>query len=407
MNESSFFNQATNGSGKETAKKDEKFSREEFDVLVRNIEIPSASEFEKKPKIEISDQGLEQLEGLEKGIEVLKEGTGVMVVVRCWNKKPDEIKTFVERMEKFKKNIPNLQGVILVINNEGEKDNITEKSLTESLADKKSEIPIVPIKVQNYTWTSGLNSAVGILNEMALKNDVPTDNIRVMNISFGVDLDEQELKTCNDDIEKNQFVVTARKTSEGANPFEKKEMGEDLWKKFKDILRFPNEAELAELAYTMRNTFNVISLKNIVDLGGFNPLCNGEGRKFSTTQPNPFFRHLDSMKESPVSIKGMEDVEFFMRLILGSLQSGDNTVIKELRKAMDNPVFYTDYDWNKMHEVSKIRKIGNEMTALSLIFSGLATKESVRTGKDGERKTVGLVKKMYVPKSMQDFYLRK
>jgi hypothetical protein len=62
---------------------------------------------------------------------------------------------------------------------------------------------------------------------------------------------------------------------------------------------------------------------------------------------------------------------------------------------------------NKLHELKKIKKIGNEMTALSLIISGLASRESVRVGKNGERINVGLAKKMNVPKSMQDFYLRK
>src|SRR4030042_740584 len=310
MNESNFFSQPAKPKTdpeKEAVKKDEKFSQERLDDILKNIEIAPKSEFEKKPRIEISEQGLEQLGHLEKSVEALKNKIGAVAVARCWNKTPDEMKTFIERIDKFKKNIPNLQGVILAINKESEKDNATEKSLSEVSSEKKSEIPIVPIKVENYTWTSGLNSAIGILNEIALKNDVPTDNIRVMNLSFGVDLNEDELALCNKNIKEERFIVTARKTSDGSNPFEKKGSGENLWKKFKDMLRFPNEAELAELSYTMRNTFTVISLKDIVDLGGFNPLCNGDDRKFLTNQPNPFFKHLDSMKESPVSIKGMEE----------------------------------------------------------------------------------------------------
>lgn len=376
--------------------------------IISSIDLNWENEEKEKPSVIISDFWAEEFKYLEDQFDTEKvEWLGIVAVVRCWNKSEADLIEFLKKVQKFKKTMPDLKGLFISINNNWEKDNVTESNLQKAMKVVQIGIPIVPIGINGYSWTAWLNAPTALINQICIWQNVDIEKIRVMNLSFGVDITDEELKKCNENIHNNRYTLTARNTSDGANPFSKNENGTQLWKKFKEIMRYPNETDLAELAYTMRNTFNIIPLCDIINLWGFNPLCNGESREFSTNQPNPFFNHTGNSRETKVTIRGMEDAEFFMRLILSALKIGKMEIIKQLRVSMDNPIFYDDKDWNRMHELNKIKKIGNEMTALSLIISWLATKESISTWRAGERKTRGLIKGMSVPKVMQDFYLRK
>lgn len=366
-----------------------------------NIEM----EGQKKPKLSASEYAGEQFSDLEKSFDSLslEKGPSVVAVVRCWNKKEKDLAEFLERIERFKQSMPSLRGVLLVINKDGEKNgSVTEESLKMALGQMNISVPVVPLQVEGYSWTAGLNSGAAVLNEMCLEKGIDRKDLRVANFSFDTDLDEEGLKKCSDSIQENEFVVTARKTSDGESPFVSGHGGGELWDRFKKMLRSPRAAKLSELAYTMRNTFNVIALEDIISMGGFNPLCNGEA--FTSNHPEP----LSQMKRpEEVAIAGMEDIEFFMRLVFRALQKGDVSMLKELRTAMDDPVFYRDTSWENLHELKKIDKIGNEMIALSLILSELSGKKTFPTQNAGETKTIGLVKDFYVPRVMQDFALRK
>ncbi len=384
--------------------------------LLRSIEIESGAGGS-KPHLALSEfgeQGMSSLDAALSSAKEVKEDKEPMVVaiVRCWNKSATDLKEFIERVRKIKENIPGLQGVFLSVNQEGDKGGVTEKNLQELLAESpEAPVPIIPLSIENYTWTSGLNSATAVLNELCLRDGVGRDDVRVMNLSFDTDLDPEELKKTDQLIKERDYVFTARKTSTGESPFEGggngKTQGEKIWEKFTEILRDPNSTDLSELAYSMRNTFNVIKLSDVVAMGGFNPMANGEARKFSPASPNPAFFYNYDARDVKVSIKGMEDAEFFMRLILNALKQGDISVLKEFRKSFDEPVLYEDKSWDKLGELKKIRKISNEMIALSLILSGMATKEYSSTARPGEKRVTGLVKDFYVPKAMQDFYLRR
>jgi len=367
-----------------------------------------SDENKKKPSISISSFWAEEFKSLENEFKLENfDGVGVVAVVRCWNKSKNELIDFLNKIEKFKKNIPNLKWVFVSINNDWEEDNFTESNLRGAIWEVSTSIPIVPIGVDLYSWTAWLNAPVSLMNEICIGNWINLENIRMMNLSFWVDISEDQLSECNSNISENKYILTARKTSDSENPFQDKWGSKELWDKFINIFRFPNEADLTELAYTMRNTFNVIPLSDIINLWGFNPLCNGESREFSTNNPNPFFNHIGKKKETKVVIRWMEDAEFFMRLILEAISSGKVSIIKELKKSMDNPIFYDDNDWKNTHELKKIRKVGNEMQALWLIISGLATKEVIPTWNNGEHRVIWLTKWMYIPKWMQDFYLNK
>ncbi|MGE4444212.1 MAG: hypothetical protein AB7E37_04440 [Candidatus Altimarinota bacterium] len=370
----------------------------QVDGILKGVELKDRNE--SKPGLSVSDFGIQELSKLEENIQ----GGGVVAVVRCWNKSEDDIASFLERVQKIYKYIPHLKGIFVSINFDAEEQGLTQQNLQRVLSVNPMDLPIIPINIHGYSWTSGLNAPVAILNELSKNQNVDTALIRVMNLSFGVDIPEEELVKLSQNIKENKYVITARRTSDQDTPFVSQR---ELWEKFKGILRSPNETDLTELAYTMRNTFNVIPLQDIVKLGGFNPLCNGDSREFNTTQPSPFYKHIGVSKETKVTIRGMEDSEFFMRLILSSLHSGDISMLKEFKQAMESVVYYDDYDWNKMHELKKIGKIGNEMNALSLIISGLATRESIHNPKTGEFKTLQLLKDLSLPTLMQDFYLRK
>lgn len=382
---------------------------ESVEVPHKNIQgILGAVNFEtedqNKPKIYASEYAGEQFEVLEKSFDTVsqEDEPSVVAVVRGWNKKIESLKEFLERIEKFKQHIPNLKGVLIIINKGGEKDGFTEENLKTIFSEMKGSVPVIPLQVEKYSWTAGLNAGAAILNEMCLEKGIDRKDLRVANISFDTDLDEDELEKCNNDIRGNEFVVTARKTSEGESPFVGGHGDGELWDRFKNMLRSPRAAKLSELAYTMRNTFNVISLEDIVSMGGFNPLCNGEA-----FTPNRSESFSQMKRPEEVAIAGMEDVEFFMRLVFRALQNGEKGMLKELKVAMDNPVFYKDKAWASLHELKKIDKIGNEMMALSFILSDFSTKKTVPTRHSGETRTVGLVKDFYVPGVMQDFSLRR
>lgn len=119
----------------------------------------------------------------------------------------------------------------------------------------------------------------------------------------------------------------------------------------------------------MRNTCNIIPLDVLVKMGGFNPLCNGDAHIFSS--PSVPFSHYQPQGLQKFSIRGMEDIEFFKRLFFHS-STANTTELRELYKAMENVIFYTDKSWNKLDELEKIKKISNEMAGLSLIIAGIA-----------------------------------
>jgi hypothetical protein len=364
-----------------------------LEEMISVVDIHEKDGEVEKPSISFSDFGVREFRNLESSLDGEGgEQMNIFAVVRCWNKSEQDLVDFLKKVQNIRKSIPHLKGVFISVNSDGEKDNLTESNLEKAMKAVTLGIPVVPIGVKNYSWTAGLNAPVAMLNEVCLGKQIDLEKVRVMNMSFGVEISDEDLKKCNKELSDGRYILTARMTADASSPFAQRGSGQELWNKFKSIMRNPNEADLAELAYTMRNTMNIIPLADIVRLGGFNPVCNGKTRHFEGG-------------EREVTIQGMEDAELFMRLILSALRSGDMYILKNLRRSMDNPIFYNDIDWNRMHEVGKIRKIGNEMKALALIMSGKAGKDSV-PNVNGGREVVSLDGDMHIPESRQDFRLR-
>lgn len=320
--------------------------RARFIQLKSSIEFKSAHT--QKPSIEISDLGLSELSSIEKGVaDITSDGhTGLVAVMRGWNLDSQTVNDITQRMNKIKECIPALKGIFFVINGDGEINNITEESLRGVIQSGKNQMPIAPIKVYNYTWTAGLNSAAAIMNEIALDKQIDRDKIKMLNISYGVSLEQEELLKCKKSVEDDRFIMTIRNTDNQGLTAEKQD-NELLWDKFKQLLRNPNDADLGYALRSMRNTFNIFTLSDIVKYGGFNP--------------------------ATVPLGSMEDADFLMRMILNALKSGNTEMIREFKKALTNPIAYTDQRWLEL----KHKKDPSETAALKKILSGMAIGEKI------------------------------
>lgn len=359
----------------ETMGSRESFGRSRLENLLEKIEVEG--EKETTPKIIFSDYGLEGLGELSRDLEGPNQEQ-LVAVIRCWNKNTDQLKDLSSRIKKMKEHLPGLAGVFLIINNEGEKGNATEESLELAGGEASFGVPIVPFRVENYTWTAGLNSGVALLNEISKEKGLDENKIRVVNMSFDTDLTEDELDKLNKEIEAQRFVFTERETGDGKPPIS--ERGGKLWEKFVALLRKPEEANLAEISYAMRNTFNVIKLSDVVEMGGFNPVCNGVHGSDDRKSKKSILKSVDFPVpgEDPREyIKGMEDAEFFMRLILKALQEGGVRTLKDIRESFDDPVVYEDRSWTRFQETERVNKIINDMISAGLIFQGKVTDKYV------------------------------
>ena len=76
-------------------------------------------------------------------------------------------------------------------------------------------------------------------------------------------------------------------------------------------------------------------------------------------------------------VKGMEDAEFFMRLILLALKWGQASTLKEMRRAFDNPILYEDKSWTNFKETERTNKTINDIISLSVILKRGVTEEYV------------------------------
>lgn len=134
--------------------------------------------------------------------------------------------------------MPQIQGVIVSINADGEKERTTFKAL-ESQANSFS-VPIVPTGVNGYSWTAGLNAGIAITNEISLDAGIDTKNIHLFNMSFDVDFTQEELGKLNEAIEVQRYIVTARKFGDDSQKG-KYENTETVRKKLQKAVRSPLE----------------------------------------------------------------------------------------------------------------------------------------------------------------------
>lgn len=353
-----------------------------FDDYKNRIEITNPSII--YPSIEVSQTTRDVFPDFINSIEEAGKNNKpiTFAVVRCWNKDENSVSEFLDRVNSLKDSMPSLRGVILSINHDQDRNDITENSLVLACRQKKPEVPILPLRIKGYSWTSGLNVGVALMKEIAEEKQIDTEAIKMLNMSFDVVLEKSEIDKMRSFSETQKYLFTVRKTSEDKPPFEL--TSKNLWYKFKTVLREPLNSNLFELVYAARNTFNLIPLIDLIDLGGFNPLCDGKERPLKNAKSG-------SKPENPTfSIKGMEDSEFFMRLFLNALKTGKIETIKLFKKSFENPVLYSDPSWQRIGEIDRFKKISNETDALNKIVNNLA--QSI----NGSRA-------VRIPENLQDF----
>ncbi|MDP4009975.1 MAG: hypothetical protein Q8P53_03240 [Candidatus Shapirobacteria bacterium] len=325
-----------------------------FDTTIKKILLPNGA------GVEVSEMGRQVFPGFIDAIKKSTEngGQAAVAVIRCWGKDTKLLGELAYRIQTIKNNFPALVGVVLAINHDQDKNDMTEANLELLSQQREFAVPILPVKIKGYTWTSGLNSGIALVNEIAIEKGIDRENIRMLNMSFDVEIEDVELQKMARLAGEQRYIFTVRKTGEGELPF-KTDLIETR-KKLKGLIKKPlqSQVQLLELVYAMRNTLNLIPLSKLIELGGYNPLCNG--------------KEIKTVDGTRFSIMGMEDIEFFARAIQKDLQKGNFNVFKQLRIPMANPIVYTDPSWKRLKELSLIMKAGNERNALIQIFSDMA-----------------------------------
>ena len=368
--------------------------RENFNRIKEKIERPG----ENKPKVDIPDYGLKQLEILNNSLDSLKgesEEKGIYVIVRCWNKKIETIikkneagkelripglRDLAENLKRIKKEIPELKGVYLVDNKEGEEEanGKTIENLQKFLEEDK-ELPIVPVIVTNYTWTSGLNGPIAIQEQLMKEKEIDPKKVMMLFYSFDVAVPDEELKKLKDSIDKgNRFFLTFRLDPGGVHPlakgtrFDTKEPTyKDLLDRYKTLTKAPYEADIDDLVSTNRNTFNLIYSDFLFDYGGFNPLCNDN--QFKIVEPrNGNSLGAEKEKARFYKIPGMEDIDLFTRILKNAERYYKNKegdvqkkaegleILLAFRRALRVPIKYRDKSWENRNLRDIIRKIAAE-----------------------------------------------
>jgi len=408
--------------------KEVSFSRKKFDQIKQKIEFPEVS----RPKIEISDFGLEQLGQLSNNLDRFIEPTsgeskekGIIAIVRCWNKNREDLNKFLSNIREVKKNMPNLQGVFLMINQEEEEEDKTEKNLQEIFKEESNGFPIVPIKVKGYSWTSGFNSAIAISKELIEEKKIEPKKIMIMPYSFDTYVPDEELKKCQKLIDEgHRFFLTFRLDPGGFHPMSKWDRGtgirtpppneEEIRKRFIDLIRSPQAQKFSQLVYSMRNTFNLIPLDLLIDYGGFNPLCNANQYEIDLPRVGV---SLGSQRPKPeyFKIPGMEDVEFFYRVVNNSLdligsrepeeRIKGRKELRDFMRSFKNPISYSDESWDNRPLSDIIDKTADETHAFNSILFGLSSLARVRRINNPEEKifNVRLGQNREIPEVIQDF----
>jgi hypothetical protein len=398
--------------------------RENFNKIKSKIELPG----ENKPRIDIPDYGLKQLEILNNSIDSLKgesEKKGIYAVVRCWNKDIETIikknasgrdievpglRHLIDNLKKIKKEIPELKGVYLVISKEDEeKTNGKTIENLQKLLEEENEIPIIPLIITKYTWTSGLNGPIAMHEQLMKEKAVDPKKVMMLFSSFDVVTPDEELKKLRHAIDNNNRIfITFRLDPGGVHPLVKGDRFDtedpthkDLLDRYKKLTKSPYEGEIADLVSSNRNTFNLVYSDLLFDFNGFNPLCNNQ--QFKIKEP----RSGIGIKDEELrfyEIPGMEDIEFYTRYLKSAdrlYQSIDpqekikgKEMLLDFRRALKNPIKYRDKSWEERSQKNIIKKVTDEAGAYVKILdlplnpyvkeAGSENGREIILGKNGE-----------------------
>jgi hypothetical protein len=388
------------------------FLREEFNQIKEKIEFPEAG----KPKLRITEFGVQQWGRLKDNIKKAgPEEIKVIGNVRAWNKDKQTIinadgakilglEDLLTNLRKVRKEVPYLKGAFIIIDQNGEKDDKTEKNLQELYRETGSDFPIIPIYIDGYCWTSGLNAGAALAEQTFLKENVNLEKAYLMSYSFDVSVPTEELKKCRESLDENQdFFFTLRYTKDNHHPMAEQERGtlllkvpavEEIKKGLKRLIKKPETEEYDPLVYSMRNTFNFLRMSRLHKMGGWNPACSGDRYELITETEDLTRRPAeDRAVREIIAIKGgMEDAEYFKRVIEKAfiqLKSKDvkerlegRKTIRGFFRCLEKPIFYEDASWKQIHEVAGQKKTTRETSAFGKILAYMNNAIELRLAKN-------------------------
>lgn len=413
------------------------FSREKFtEEILEKIQFPDKD----KPKARISDFGLDQYNHLLANLESTKSNSNekaIIANIRGWNKEKativnkDGVKilgldNLLNNFNQVRKEIPYLKGAFLVIDQNKEQGDKTEKNLQELYKETGSDFPIVPIYLDGYCWTSGLNIGAALAKQTALNENIDLERIMMMPYSFDVSLTNEELKKCKRLIDDgDEFFFTLRYTRDYHHPMAEQNRANyelkipedrEVINKFKKLLKEPEKEEYDPLVYSMRNTFNFIPLSRLTEMGGWNPACSGDRYEFFTETEDLSQRPAeDRIGKKVIAVKGgMEDAEFFSRIIQKAARQLKSKNLEERsdgRKTFEgflnclkNPIFYEDASWKQIHEVARNQKTTRETSAFGKILAYMPHIVELRLANDySATRKVKFDSSGRVPENIQEF----
>jgi hypothetical protein len=296
-------------------------------------------EGESKPSIYIGSWAEKELMRLKEEFENPDAKSSIVLIVRCWNKSREEITALLTKVKQIQGWMADIKGLIISVNSD--KDTFrTIDSVEMEVREKNLDIPIIPLGVENYSWTAGLNGPIALLSKLFAFSK---SKIGIFCMSFDVEFNEDNARKINKAWhllrEKNVIIATRGSDVDDKIMCHHKNyfLGiAEAIKNGKSCPSIPNG-----IVATARNTATIWPIAHLTALCGFNPLCNGMG--------------------------GMEDYEFLLRFLLSMYEKNGS-----LADCISHSgAVYTDSAWNNMSENNRQNKTVREIVAFEQIIEML------------------------------------
>ncbi len=346
-------------------------------MSIENIARQVEGKKQSSPQLVFSEHGKKQWESLFAILEekLRQSKPCIILIIRCWAKSEEQLKSWIQRLDALRQDIPQITGVILVINKEGEND---LKGNTAALAEQinDSGLLIVPVEIKNYTWTAGLNGPIAILSEFAKEQKLSSDQIVLFPMSFDVVIPPESAKIIERKIQQGEYHIATIRDQKGYyqnNVEARQEIIETIIQKFATP---ENDVEIENLLSAMRNTAILLPLSEVENMKGYSNACNPTG--------------------------GMEDHDLYTRLFFKTLylwktSKTDDSKVRMLLQTVYDLVPYIDEAWEqKTHEQQKI-KIEREINSVKAI------QERVKVLKQRRKQDDFQIEEFNTPEEYRDF----
>lgn len=211
-----------------------------------------------------------------------------VILVRCWKRNEADMREFIARWEAFRTIFP-FEKLLLVIDGDKDTDAMTQKSIDACGCPEWMKRLIVTGPESEKNWTRMLNAGLKFLAHCGVQDglllcasfeavlDGGEDVLSSLHTGFpipaiGVRLSQPEQCTpavreflnAQDHLQAINQVLRAEEKWFGS----KQELALDEW--------------LETTLYFCRNTFQVWSIADLLEIGGFDPRCNGFGGQEDT-----------------------------------------------------------------------------------------------------------------------------